>query len=95
MKTKKNSSSGFGIFLWLPLVCLVGFVFGSWGAKEELRAFKESVKEGKKAAARKAGGFDTFANMVKIPEMARPPRKGRRTVKKGTKSVALAVEASR
>ena len=79
---------GVNVLLWLPLVCLVGFVVGSWGAKEELRAFKESVKEGQKEAARKVGGFDTFANMVKIPELARRPRKGRRSAKKGVKAAS-------
>ena len=87
------------IILWIPLVCLAGFMIGSWGAKEELRAFKESVKEGQREAARKTGGFDTFANIVKIPEMARRPRRDRRSAKKGAevipaKSVAMA-DASR
>ena len=88
MKTKTTSSAVSKILLWLPLACLVGFVVGSWGAKEELRAFKESVKEGQKESARKAGGFDTFANMVKIPEMARRPRKGKRPVKQNVKAVS-------
>ena len=88
MKTKMTSSVVSKILLWLPLACLVGFVVGSWGAKEELRAFKESVKEGQKESARKAGGFDTFANMVKIPEMARRPRKGKRPAKKSVKAVS-------
>lgn len=87
------------IILWIPLVCLAGFMIGSWGAKEELRAFKESVKEGQRESARKAGGFDTFANIVKLPEMARRPRRDRRSAKKGAKvvpakSVAMA-DASR
>ena len=87
------------IILWIPLVCLAGFMIGSWGAKEELRAFKESVKEGQRESARKAGGFDTFANIVKIPERARRPRRDRRSAKKGAKvvpakSVAMA-DASR
>ena len=88
MKTKTTSSAVSKILLWLPLACLVGFAVGSWGAKEELRAFKESVKEGQKESARKAGGFDTFANMVKIPEMARRPRKGKHPVKKSSKAVS-------
>ena len=87
------------IILWIPLVCLAGFMIGSWGAKEELRAFKESVKEGQRESARKVGGFDTFANIVKIPEMARRPRRDRRSAKKDAKvvpakSVAMA-DASR
>ena len=88
MKTKMTSPVGFKILLWLPLACLAGFVVGSWGANEELRAFRESVKEGQKESARKAGGFDTFANMVKIPEMARRPRKGKRSAKKGVKAAS-------
>ena len=88
MKTKMTSSIVSKILLWLPLACLVGLVVGSWGAKEELRAFKESVKEGQKESARKAGGFDTFANMVKIPEMAHRPRKGKRPAKKSVKAVS-------
>lgn len=86
------------ILIWLPLVCLIGFVIGSWGAKEELRAFKESVKEGRRESSRKAGGFDTFANMVKIPETARRPRKGGHQAKKGIKSVktnSVAVAAAK
>ena len=92
-----TSPVGFKILLWLPLACLAGFVVGSWGANEELRAFRESVKEGQKESARKAGGFDTFANMVKIPEMARRPRKGKRSAKKGVKAAstnAIAVVVS-
>ena len=63
------------VCLWLPLACLVGFVVGSWGARDELRAFKEHVSEEKtKAHAKKQDGFETFARMVKIPEAAKRPR---------------------
>ena len=65
-------------YLWLPLACLVGFLVGSWGARDELRAFKEHAKEAKEKAAAKPDGFDTFARMVKIPEAARRPRRPRR-----------------
>lgn len=77
MKQKTISISGSKILLWLPVVCLAGFMAGAWGAREELRSYKESVKEGRKEASRKAGGFTTFANMVKIPEMARHPHRKR------------------
>lgn len=62
-------------YLWLPLACLVGFLVGSWGARDELRAFKEHAKEAKEKAAAKPDGFDTFARMVKIPEAAKRPRR--------------------
>lgn len=78
MKTMNVSASWLKAWLWLPLACLIGFVAGSWGAKEELRAYQESVKEERSRSAKKAGGFDTFANLVKIPEMTRRPRKAKR-----------------
>ena len=61
-------------WFWLPLACLIGFMVGAWGARDELRAFKERAKE-QKAAAAKPDGFNTFARMVKIPESARRPRR--------------------
>ena len=63
------------VCLLLPLACLIGFLVGSWGARDELRAFKEHAKEAKEKASAKPGGFDTFARMVKIPEAARRPRR--------------------
>ena len=92
MKHKTISISGSKILLWLPVACLAGFMAGSWGAREELRSYKESVKEGRKEASRKAGGFTTFANMVKIPEMARHPR--RKQNKSGGHSAAAATPSS-
>lgn len=66
-------------YLWIPFACLVGFVVGSWGARDELRAFKEhtSSNEAKAKDSAKQGGFNAFAQMVKIPEMARHPRRHR------------------
>ena len=65
-------------FFLLPVVCLVGFVVGSWGSRADLRALKELDKNEKRAAAeRKPDGFDTFARMAKIPETAKHPRRHR------------------
>ena len=91
MKPKTSSFSGSKILLWLPLACLVGFLVGSWGAHDELRSYQESVKAGQKKTSGKAAGFDTFASMVKIPEMARRPRRSKRPAKKTT--VALGTNA--
>ena len=66
------------VWHWLPLACLIGFLVGSWGAHDELRAFKEHQAKEEKTAAAKPDGFNTFARMVKIPEMARRPRRPRR-----------------
>ena len=67
------------VCLLLPLACLIGFLIGSWGAHDELRAFKEHATESKEKASAKPGGFDTFARMVKIPEAAKRQRRQRRT----------------
>jgi hypothetical protein len=87
MKQKKISITGSKVLLWLPLACLAGFMAGSWGARDDLRAYQESVKEERKNAAKKTGGFDTFANLVKIPEMARRPRKKKHLAKSGVPTV--------
>lgn len=69
------------VCLLLPIACLVGFLIGSWGARDELRAFKEHAKEAKEKSAAKSDGFDTFARMVKIPAAARRPRRPSRAGK--------------
>ena len=69
------------VCLLLPIACLVGFLIGSWGARDELRAFKEHAKEAKEKSAAKSDGFDTFARMVKIPAAARRPRRTSRAGK--------------
>ena len=79
MKSAKKIFLNSGAMIWLPAACLVGFVIGSWGANEELNAYRQSVKEWKKDASNKASGFDTFASMVKIPEMARRPRRQKKS----------------
>ena len=81
MKTNKNLLNA-GIIIWLPIACLDGFVVGSWGANDELNAYKQSVKGWKKDSANKAAGFNTFASMVKIPEMARHTRRSKRSAGK-------------
>ena len=74
------------VWLWLPLACLIGYLFGSWGAQDELRSFKRHSTDVKEKAAAKPAGFDTFANMVKIPETARRPRRARRNRSEGAAS---------
>ena len=61
-------------YLWLPLACLVGYLIGSWGAQDELRSFRSHARDVKEKAA-KPGGFNAFAQMVKIPESARRSRR--------------------
>ena len=65
------------VYLWLPLACLVGYLIGSWGAQDELRSFRSHARDVKQNTAAKPGGFDAFAQMVKIPESARRSRRPR------------------
>ena len=92
MKTKSHQRSVAVVMLWLPLACLVGYVVGTWGARDELRAYQESVKEEHSRSSKNAAGFDTFANIVKIPEMTRRPRKTKKAHVK-RKGVASTNEA--
>jgi len=63
----------------LPVAALAGIIIGSWGSREELRAYKNLGKSGAASAVapKKASGFDAFARMVQIPDAAsrRPPKK--------------------
>lgn len=60
-----------GWFL-VPLAAIVGLVAGSWGSREDLRRVKEAQREeavkGKVAATT---GFDAFAKLANIPDVAK------------------------
>ena len=65
-------------FLWLPLAFVVGGLIGAWGPCEELRAFRDRyAKEARKES--KPQGFDAFAKMMNIPDVAKRRRHGRNT----------------
>ena len=58
---------------WIPVAALLGAIVGSWGAREELRAYKSIGKPGQRTSAqpkRRVDGFDAFARMVQIPDAA-------------------------
>ena len=93
MKPKSMSALISQIALLIPLFCFIGYVVGSWGAKEELEAYKKSVKEGVSQSGKKANGFDTFAGIVKIPETTRRPRKVKKTAKKTVASTNAVAKA--
>jgi hypothetical protein len=76
-KPKTRPSPAAGILVLLPFVCLAGYIVGAWGAKDELAAYKRSMSAEKKNFAGKMSGFDTFAGMVKIPEVTRRPRRAK------------------
>ena len=59
---------------WIPAAALLGAVVGSWGAREELRAYKNlGGRTEQRNSARSRGrvdGFDAFARTVQIPDAA-------------------------
>ncbi len=78
-------------FYLLPLACLLGFAVGYWGPRADMRAMEElSAKEKKAVVEKRRGGFDTFAQLAKIPETARRPRQGQKP-RKDAKRPAIAV----
>ena len=55
----------------IPLAALLGLVVGSWGAREDLRLYKAQSQEAKASKkASDAAGFNAFAKMVNIPDVA-------------------------
>ena len=64
-------------YLLLPLACLIGYLVGTCGAQDELRSYRSHARDAKEMAATKPGGFNAFAQMVKIPESARRSRRPR------------------
>ena len=60
-----------GWFL-VPLAAIVGLVAGSWGPREDLRRVKELQREETvKAKAAATSGFDAFAKLANIPDVAK------------------------
>ena len=65
-------------WFWIPLAGIVGVVAGSWAPREDLARFKETVREErtqKKASG--ATGFDAFARLANIPDVAKRQPKAR------------------
>jgi len=67
-------------WLWIPLAVVVGLVAGSWGPRTDLRLLRERMqteRTARKAAA--VSGFDAFAKLTGIPDVAKkrtPQTKG-------------------
>ena len=62
----------------IPLAALVGIVAGSWGPREDLEKFKENVRE-ERTQKKVSGtaGFDAFAKLANIPDVAKRRPKSR------------------
>ena len=65
-------------WFWIPLAAIVGVIAGSWGPREDLELYKEKVREEwteKKVSG--ATGFDAFARLANIPDVAKSRPKAR------------------
>ena len=65
-------------WFWIPLVAIVGGIAGSWGPREDLAKFKESIREERaEKKVSQAAGFDAFARLANIPDIAKRRPKAR------------------
>ena len=65
-------------WIWIPLAAIAGVIAGSWGPREDLEKFKENVRD--ERTQRKVSGttgFDAFAKLANIPDVARRRPKAR------------------
>ena len=65
-------------WFWIPLAAIVGVIAGSWGPREDLESYKESV-QAERAQKKVSGtaGFDAFAKLANIPDVAKRRPKAR------------------
>jgi hypothetical protein len=61
------------MFLWIPLAVVAGGIIGAWGPAEELHALKTRAAK-TESAKTKTQGFDAFARVMNIPDVARKRR---------------------
>ena len=65
-------------WFWIPLAAIAGVIAGSWGPREDLEKFKANVRD--ERTQRKVSGttgFDAFAKLANIPDVARRRPKAR------------------
>ena len=72
-------------WFWIPMAAIVGVIAGSWGPREDLEKFKANVHEERtRKKVSGAAGFDAFAHLVSIPDVAkRRPKARTNAVEKG------------
>ena len=65
-------------WFWIPLAAIAGVIAGSWGPREDLESYKESV-QAERTQKRVSGtaGFDAFARLANIPDVAKRRPKAR------------------
>ena len=65
-------------WFWIPLAAITGVIAGSWGPREDLESYKETVRA-ERSQKKVAGtaGFDAFARLANIPDVAKRRPKSR------------------
>ena len=65
-------------WFWIPLAAVAGVIAGSWGPREDLESYKDSV-QAERAQKKVSGtaGFDAFARLANIPDVAKRRPKAR------------------
>ena len=59
-------------WFWIPLAAIAGVIAGSWGPREDLESYKESVRaERSQKKVSGTAGFDAFARLANIPDVAK------------------------
>lgn len=58
--------------LWIPLAAIVGLVVGSWGPREDIKTLQQKMEE-ERTSKKVSGttGFDAFAKLANIPDVAK------------------------
>ena len=65
-------------WFWIPLAAIAGGIVGSWGPREDLELYKANVQE-ERTQTKVFGttGFDAFAKLANIPDVAKRRPKAR------------------
>ena len=65
-------------WFWIPVAAIVGVIAGSWGPREDLESYKETVRaERSRKKVSGTAGFDAFARLANIPDVAKRRPKAR------------------
>ena len=59
-------------WFWIPLAAIAGVIAGSWGPREDLESYKATVQaERTQKKVSGTAGFDAFARLANIPDVAK------------------------
>lgn len=65
-------------WFWIPMAAIAGVIAGSWGPREDLESYKATVQaERTQKNVSGTAGFDAFARLANIPDVAKRRPKAR------------------